>query len=51
MGAAVDHGVRNRPAGRWLKPDRYHMTLHFLGSFPHIDANLSQARVRVPRTA
>ncbi|HEY1141664.1 MAG TPA: RNA 2',3'-cyclic phosphodiesterase [Lysobacter sp.] len=33
--------------GRWLKPDRYHLTLHFLGAF----SELPQERIDVARRA
>jgi 2'-5' RNA ligase len=28
------------PAGRWLKPPRYHLTLQFLGEYAHVPADL-----------
>lgn len=28
--------ARHGPQGRWLKPERYHMTLHFLGTFSEL---------------
>lgn len=54
MSHAVD-GLRARHEthGRWIRPERYHMTLHFLGSFSElpperIDAAIEAARnVRV----
>src|SRR5262245_38448399 len=32
----VAHDVQ----GRWTKPDRYHMTLHFLGAFSEVPEEL-----------
>ncbi|WP_460734120.1 RNA 2',3'-cyclic phosphodiesterase [Lysobacter tyrosinilyticus] len=32
----VAHDVQ----GRWIKPDRYHMTLHFLGAFSEVPEEL-----------
>jgi 2'-5' RNA ligase len=34
--AAATEGLKQYPhhRGRWLKPHRYHLTLHFLGEFP-----------------
>src|ERR1700741_5280725 len=28
--------ARHVPQGRWLNPSRYHMTLHFLGTFSEL---------------
>jgi 2'-5' RNA ligase len=41
MAKATD-ALRTRHAlrGRWLQPDRYHMTLHFLGTYPELPAQL-----------
>lgn len=45
---------RHAPQGRWLKPARYHMTLHFLGSYSelpseHVAAACEAAgRVQLP---
>ena len=38
----MDH----EPQGRWLKPARYHMTLHFLGTFSELPADRIAAAVR-----
>ena len=55
MSAAVDHlRSHHGPHGRWLKPHRYHMTLHFLGSFQPLpedivaSARVAAAQVRSP---
>ena len=32
--------ARHALRGRWLKPARYHMTLHFLGTFPELPLQL-----------
>jgi len=34
------------PQGRWLKPSRYHMTLHFLGTFSGLPEDRVAAAVR-----
>lgn len=40
--AAVADALRtsDAPAGRWLKPPRYHLTLQFLGEFVQVPADL-----------
>lgn len=39
MARAVDSlRTRHDPQGRWLKPHRYHMTLHFIGTFSELPA-------------
>jgi RNA 2',3'-cyclic 3'-phosphodiesterase len=34
------------PQGRWLKPARYHMTLHFLGTFSELPGEKIAAAIR-----
>ena len=34
------------PQGRWLKPARYHMTLHFLGTFSELPEDRIAAAIR-----
>ncbi|KQY52365.1 RNA 2',3'-cyclic phosphodiesterase [Lysobacter sp. Root494] len=34
------------PQGRWLKPVRYHMTLHFLGTFSELPEDRIEAAIR-----
>ncbi len=34
------------PQGRWLKPARYHMTLHFLGTFSELPEDRIEAAIR-----
>lgn len=54
--ARVVEALRARHAlqGRWLKPERYHMTLHFLGAYSELPRELIDAtcmaaeRVRLP---
>ena len=41
MSGAVERlRAEHAPHGRWLKPHRYHMTLHFLGSFQPLHADM-----------
>jgi len=58
MAAAVESlQVATGVQGRWLKPERYHLTLHFLGTFsglpqPLMDAaQKAAAMIRVPSFA
>jgi len=38
------------PAGRWLREARYHLTLHYLGSFSHVPGDLvARARAAAAR--
>lgn len=32
---------QHHPHGRWLKPHRYHLTLHFLGDFPEMPEEIA----------
>lgn len=39
MARTVEHlRSTHAPHGRWLKPERYHLTLHFLGTFSDLPA-------------
>lgn len=47
MGNAVEQlRAQHAPHGRWLKPHRYHMTLHFLGSFHPLREDLVETARR-----
>jgi 2'-5' RNA ligase len=59
FGLMPDHTTRERmveaveslrtshdPQGRWLKPARYHMTLHFLGTFSELPEDRIAAAIR-----
>lgn len=37
---------KHAPQGRWLKPARYHMTVHFLGTFSELPAERIAAAIR-----
>ena len=38
--------TKHDPQGRWLKPARYHMTLHFLGTFSELPEDRTAAAIR-----
>ena len=38
--------TKHDPQGRWLKPARYHMTLHFLGTFSELPEGRIAAAIR-----
>lgn len=42
-GAVARLRAQHEAPGRWLGPDRYHMTLHFLGNFQRLQEDLVDA--------
>lgn len=43
-------GRQHAARGRWLKPHRYHMTLHYLGSFAPLRQDVANAACRAAAT-
>ena len=43
-------GEQHASQGRWLKPHRYHMTLHYLGSFAPLRQDVADAACRAAAT-
>lgn len=42
---AVQLAAARRIAGKWLKPAKYHITLHFLGTYDHLPADVRERAV------